>query len=92
MDALQTVENVFCKDGALDQVLPDFVERQQQREMALALEEALTKKETLLCEAGTGTGKTFAYLVPAILSDQTVIISTGTKHLQDQLYLRESLY
>ena len=58
--------------------------------MAEAIEEALNKGESLICEAGTGTGKTFAYLVPALLSDYSkVVISTGTRHLQDQLFARD---
>ncbi len=70
-----------CIDG--------FQPRAQQREMAAAVEQAIKDYQTLICEAGTGTGKTFAYLVPALLSGQTVIISTGTKNLQDQLFQKD---
>src|SRR5690606_5899153 len=66
-----------------------FVLRPQQQEMAQAVADAIEQGEALVCEAGTGTGKTFAYLVPALLSGRRVIISTGTKHLQDQLYQRD---
>ena len=58
--------------------------RQQQIDMAEAVESALENTTNLVVEAGTGTGKTFAYLIPALLSGQKVIISTGTKNLQDQ--------
>lgn len=63
--------------------------RQSQTEMAKAIAEAISKQQTLIAEAGTGTGKTFAYLVPALLWGGKVILSTGTKNLQDQLYLRD---
>ena len=57
--------------------------------MAVRIAEALEQREPLLVEAGTGTGKTFAYLVPALLSGLRVLISTGTRTLQDQLYMRD---
>ena len=57
--------------------------------MAAAVGRALALDETLIVEAGTGTGKTFAYLVPALLSGRSVIISTGTRTLQDQLFRRD---
>lgn len=66
-----------------------FQPRAQQQEMAAAVEQAMRDEQILVCEAGTGTGKTFAYLVPALLSGQTVIISTGTKNLQDQLFQKD---
>jgi ATP-dependent DNA helicase DinG len=83
------LRKVFAADGLLSQALPDYKPRQSQLEMAEAVADTLTDQSILLCEAGTGTGKTFAYLVPAILSRQTVIISTGTKNLQDQLYYKD---
>ncbi len=76
-------------DGALARLLPGFAPRPQQQAMARAVEEALTDFKVLVCEAGTGTGKTFAYLVPALLSGRRVIISTGTKSLQEQLFHRD---
>ncbi len=76
-------------DGALAREVPEFAARSQQQEMADAVERALAHCEVLIVEAGTGTGKTFAYLVPALLSGQRVIISTGTRHLQDQLFHRD---
>ncbi len=63
--------------------------RTQQLEMALAIEDAIKHSKQLIAEAGTGTGKTFAYLIPALLSGGKVIVSTGTKTLQDQLYNRD---
>ena len=66
--------------------LPGFAPREQQRLMADAVQQALARFETLVCEAGTGTGKTLAYLAPALLSGRKVLVSTGTKTLQDQLF------
>lgn len=68
---------------------PNFVAREQQQRMAAAIEAAIDTRGALIVEAGTGTGKTFAYLVPALLGNRRVIISTGTKTLQDQLYHRD---
>ena len=76
-------------DGVLAGEVPDFAARPQQQDMAVAVERALAHGEVLIVEAGTGTGKTFAYLVPALLSGRKVIISTGTRHLQDQLFHRD---
>lgn len=75
--------------GAMAHCIDGFSPRQQQQEMASAVEQAINEYQSLVCEAGTGTGKTFAYLVPALLSGQKVIISTGTKNLQDQLYQKD---
>ena len=68
---------------------PGFVTRTQQQRMAAAIESVIQSGGTLIVEAGTGTGKTFAYLVPVLLSNQRAIISTGTKALQDQLFHRD---
>lgn len=76
-------------DGALASEVPGFAPRPQQQQMAAAVEQALSQGEALIVEAGTGTGKTFAYLVPALLSGLKVIVSTGTRHLQDQLFHRD---
>ena len=76
-------------DGALARHIENFAPRKEQQEMAAAVDEAITQGERLITEAGTGTGKTFAYLVPALLSGKKVIISTGTKTLQDQLFHRD---
>jgi len=80
---------VFGVDGALSRAIDAFRTRPQQIEMAQAIAQAMRDNSLLVTEAGTGTGKTFAYLVPALLSGGKVIISTGTKNLQDQLYNRD---
>ena len=76
-------------DGPFAREVPNFAPREAQQTMARAVQQAIAGRETLVAEAGTGTGKTFAYLVPALLSGARVIISTGTKTLQDQLYFRD---
>lgn len=75
--------------GALATAIPGFAPRPAQQRLGVAIAEAMANRETLVAEAGTGTGKTYAYLVPALLSGQRVIVSTGTKALQDQLYHRD---
>lgn len=76
-------------EGPFARELPNFAPRAAQQAMAAAVEEALAERSTLIAEAGTGTGKTYAYLVPALLSGRRVIVSTGTKTLQDQLFHRD---
>lgn len=76
-------------DGALAHHVEGFAARGVQQDMAEAVELALEQGEVLIAEAGTGTGKTYAYLVPALQSGQRVVISTGTKNLQDQLFHRD---
>lgn len=83
------LRQVFEKNGLLAQHIPGYNERRQQLEMALAISDAIEHHHQLVAEAGTGTGKTFAYLVPALLTGGKVIISTGTKNLQDQLFNRD---
>jgi ATP-dependent DNA helicase DinG len=80
---------VFASDGLLANKIPGFNYRSQQTEMALLVEEILNSEDNLVVEAGTGTGKTFAYLAPAMLAGCKVVISTGTKNLQDQLFQRD---
>jgi ATP-dependent DNA helicase DinG len=75
--------------GPLEQGLPGYAPRAAQAQLAEAVARAMDGRETLIAEAGTGTGKTYAYLVPALLSGQRTIISTGTRALQDQLYHRD---
>jgi len=75
--------------GWLCGVLPEFEYRAAQLQMAEAVEQAIALGETLLAEAGTGTGKTLAYLTPAILSGRKTLIATGTKTLQDQLFFKD---
>jgi ATP-dependent DNA helicase DinG len=80
---------IFGPGGALARDLPAYRFRPQQLAMAEAIANAIASRGQLLAEAGTGTGKTFAYLVPALLSGGKVIVSTGTKTLQDQLFQRD---
>ena len=80
---------IFGPDGPFARELPAFRFRPQQLAMAEAIAHAIETQGQLLAEAGTGTGKTLAYLVPALLSGGKVIVSTGTKTLQDQLYQRD---
>ena len=84
-----TIRQVFEKGGILAEQIEGYSARTQQLEMALAIADAIENNTQLVAEAGTGTGKTFAYLVPALLTGGKVIISTGTKNLQDQLYSRD---
>src|SRR5271156_4026934 len=81
--------DVFGLEGPLARALPGYASRAEQSAMASAVGRALARAEPLIVEAGTGTGKTFAYLVPALLSGRSVIISTGTRTLQDQLFRRD---
>ena len=83
---MNNLEKVFGPDGLLSEHLAGFRPRPAQLAMALAVQRAIKAKSSLIAEAGTGTGKTFAYLIPAILSGKRVIVSTGTKNLQDQLF------
>jgi ATP-dependent DNA helicase DinG len=83
------VERFFSEQSPLATEVAAFRPRAQQREMALAVAEAIRDNAILVVEAGTGTGKTFAYLVPALLAGGKVIISTGTKNLQDQLFQKD---
>lgn len=83
------IRSVFEKDGPLSRHLPSYRVRLQQVEMAERVAAVIRACGVLVCEAGTGTGKTFGYLIPALLAGGKVIISTGTKTLQDQLYHRD---
>ena len=85
----EQLDAVFDRHGPLAAKIPEYRERSQQVEMANRVAGAIRDNAVLVCEAGTGTGKTFAYLVPALLSAGKVILSTGTKTLQDQLYHRD---
>jgi ATP-dependent DNA helicase DinG len=90
MTALQdAVAAAFARDGALAQADAGHVEREVQVRMALAVARAIEDKSALVAEAGTGVGKTFAYLVPTLLSGARALVSTATKSLQDQLFLRD---
>src|SRR5437588_5128255 len=83
------LEEIFGHGGPLERALPDFRVRRGQLLMAQRVADALAARESLVVEAGTGTGKTFAYLVPALLSGARVLISTGTRTLQDQLFSKD---
>ncbi|ABR88311.1 ATP-dependent DNA helicase [Janthinobacterium sp. Marseille] len=83
------IDQLFGVDSPLGHAVGSFRPRQSQTEMAKAIAHAISNQSTLIAEAGTGTGKTFAYLVPALLWGGKVIVSTGTKNLQDQLFLRD---
>src|SRR5580698_3105238 len=84
-----TARQFFSKHGVLSKWHPRYEFRPGQLEMAEAVESALAEKKHLLVDAGTGTGKTLAYLVPAILSGKRVVVSTGTKNLQEQLFYKD---
>jgi len=86
---MNSAAEILAADGPFARLLQGFAPRAQQQEMATAVEQALKHNEVLVAEAGTGTGKTFAYLVPALLSGGKVIISTGTRNLQDQLFHKD---
>jgi ATP-dependent DNA helicase DinG len=79
----------LARGGALSQADPGFVERAMQQRLAQAAAEAIEDRAALVAEAGTGVGKTFAYLVPLLLSERRALVSTATKSLQDQLFLRD---
>ena len=76
-------------DGPLSKLLDHYEARTGQAEMASAVESALREERVLFCEAGTGTGKTLAYLIPAILSGKKIVISTATRALQEQIFSKD---
>jgi len=82
-------KKLLSDEGPLAAAIPGFQVREQQQEMMVAVGDALKNNSAAVIEAGTGVGKTFAYLVPAIASGGRVIISTGTKTLQDQLFAKD---
>ncbi len=83
------VAATFAPDGPLARTVDGYEPRAGQQQMAKAVADVMTEGGTLLAEAGTGTGKTLAYLVPAILSGGRVLVSTGTKNLQEQIYFKD---
>ncbi len=87
--AMPSLADVFDSDGLLARHLPDFTRRAAQEDMARMVDEALSGQCHLAVEAGTGIGKTFGYLVPALLCGRRAVISTGTLTLQDQLFQRD---
>lgn len=86
---MQSVTDILSANGPFARLLTGYAPRVQQQELAEAVAGAISQHSLLVAEAGTGTGKTFAYLVPALLSGEKVIISTGTKNLQDQLFHKD---
>jgi ATP-dependent DNA helicase DinG len=88
-DPIHEIQRIFAPEGPLAAAVAGFRPRPQQVEMAQRIAKAIAGNLVLVTEAGTGTGKTFAYLVPALLSGGKVIVSTGTKTLQDQLFNRD---
>src|SRR5258707_4166342 len=84
-----TARDFFKRHGALSKWHPNYEFRAGQLEMAEAVESALQDRKHLIVEAGTGTGKTLAYLIPAILSGRRIVVSTGTKNLQEQIFLKD---
>ena len=88
-DRVEAVRTTFGLRGPLARALPDFEPRAGQVEMASAVAKVFERGGVLLAEAGTGTGKTLAYLVPAILSRERVLVSTGTKNLQEQIFFKD---
>lgn len=88
-DLAKRTQLALSDDGPLANKLAAYVARPAQQRYAQAIADVIDDKDTLIAEAGTGTGKTYGYLVPALLSGERVIISTGTKALQDQLYHRD---
>ena len=89
MTARFDMQQIFGPCGMLAQALSHYEERPQQGEMSARVWDALQARQTLLVEAGTGTGKTLAYLIPAILSGLKVVVSTGTKNLQEQIFSKD---
>ena len=83
------IKQFFSEKGDLSHSIDGYRVRQEQIDISLLIDEAITHKKKLIVEAGTGIGKTFAYLVPAFLSGGKIIISTATKNLQDQLFTKD---
>ncbi len=83
------VDEILGTDGIIGEAIDDFQPRQSQLEMARLINNAIAESKSYLIEASTGIGKSYAYLVPAFLSDKKTIISTGTKNLQDQLFRKD---
>jgi ATP-dependent DNA helicase DinG len=89
MSSTESAADLLGPEGPFAREIPNFRARESQQRMAAAVETAIADRQMLIAEAGTGTGKTFAYLAPALMSGKRVIVSTGTKTLQDQLFHRD---
>ena len=83
------MDKIFGPSGLLAQKMSSYEYRPEQSQMANAVHRAFSQDRFLIVEAGTGTGKTLAYLIPAVLSGKRVIVSTGTKTLQEQLFFKD---
>jgi len=88
-DAIAHCQRVLSEHGRLSTAIPGFVARPQQITLSTAIAKAIAQQSSLVAEAGTGTGKTFAYLIPCLLSGKKALISTATKTLQDQLFQKD---
>lgn len=86
---IQLCKRALGEKGRLSTSIPGFIARAPQSDLAVAIAAAIEEKSILVAEAGTGTGKTFAYLLPSLLSGKKTLISTATKTLQDQLYQKD---
>ena len=84
-----TIDDFFSPNGPLNDCLENYQLRAEQVEMAKSINDSIEDKTSLVVEAGTGVGKTFAYLYPALLKGGRVVISTATKNLQDQLFFND---
>jgi ATP-dependent DNA helicase DinG len=83
---MKSASDILGENGPLKAMIDGYQVRENQQDLSAAIYNAISNNQVLIAEAGTGIGKTFAYLIPAMLSEKKVIVSTGTKHLQDQLY------
>lgn len=92
MYSLADVHTIFTRDGLLAKTLPYYEHRQGQVDMSKAVAQAFRHQQHLIVEAGTGVGKTLAYLIPAMISGMKTVISTGTKNLQEQLFFKDIPY
>ena len=86
MSIEEEIDRAFSAEGLLSEVVSGYKPRVEQTEMAIAIGRAIGERSPIICEAGTGTGKTFAYLIPAFYYGRKIIVATGTKTLQDQLF------
>ncbi|MBT6183571.1 MAG: ATP-dependent DNA helicase, partial [Betaproteobacteria bacterium] len=86
MSIEEEIDRAFSAEGLLSEVVNGYKPRVEQTEMAIAIGRAIGERSPIICEAGTGTGKTFAYLIPAFYYGRKIIVATGTKTLQDQLF------
>lgn len=89
VNSTASVNDALSENGLISQVIDGFMPREGQQKLAAAIFDAIENESYLVAEAGTGIGKTFAYLVPALMSGAKTLVSTGTRHLQDQLFHKD---